>query len=165
MLFIFLNLSPPWAASAARASSIGVLFAVIVTAAEAALAVVVPAVVEAAGLTAAGSWAIAALVINERVRTRKYFFISNPPQIKVQSPRSKTKPQVQRDAPIAGIRAAQTAAAKSAEAAAKASRHAATTAPGTAAFTTTAAGDHWTARAGPTWATLRCARGVWSSFL
>src|SRR6266496_586335 len=99
-----------------------VLFAVIVTAAEAALAVVVPAVVEAAGLTAAGSWAIAALVINERVRTRKYFFISNPPQIKVQSPRSKTKPQVQRDAPIAGIRAAQTAAAKSAEAAGKTSR-------------------------------------------
>src|SRR6266700_2176386 len=121
MLFIFLNLSPPWAASAARASSIGVLFAVIVTA-EDALAVVFAAVVEAAGLTAAGSWAIAALAIKERVRTRKYFFISNPPQIKVQSPRSKTKPQVQRDAPIAGIRAAQTAAAKSAEAAGKTSR-------------------------------------------
>src|SRR6266536_5420430 len=86
MLFIFLNLSPPWAARAARASSIGVLFAVIVTAAEGALAVVVPAVVEAAGLTAAGSWAIAALVINERVRTRKYFFISNPPQIKEYNP-------------------------------------------------------------------------------
>src|SRR6266568_6927873 len=85
MLFIFLNLSPPWAASAARASSIGVLFAVIVTA-EDALAVVFAAVVEAAGLTAAGSWAIAALAIKERVRTRKYFFISNPPQIKECNP-------------------------------------------------------------------------------
>src|SRR5438128_9815189 len=100
VLFTFLNLSPPCAARAARASSTGVLFAVIaiVVGAAGVVAVaeevVVAGVVDAPGLTAAGSCAITALLINGRVSIKKYFFISNPPQPRTVIIESKTQSQV-----------------------------------------------------------------------
>ncbi len=58
VLFTFLNLSPPWAASAARASSNGVLFAVIAGAA--AIVFVAGVAVAELDLAASGPWANAA---------------------------------------------------------------------------------------------------------
>src|SRR5712692_2397899 len=76
MLFRFLNLSPPCAASAARASSSGVLFAVIAGAA----AIALDAGVEALLLdfAASGPWAIAAA--QSRIRNTgigRYLFIKD----------------------------------------------------------------------------------------
>jgi hypothetical protein len=72
MLFRFLNLSPPCAANAARASSIGVEAAVITGAAGIAFDAAVAAPLDFA---ASGTWAMAAELIRSKKRTGAYLFM------------------------------------------------------------------------------------------
>src|SRR5712692_3055236 len=75
MLFRFLNLSPPCAAKAARASSSGVLFGVIAGGATIEL---VAGVFEGLGLTAPGVWASAAMQSrNKTTSVGAYLFIED----------------------------------------------------------------------------------------
>src|SRR5882762_9424216 len=111
MLFRFLNLSPPCAISAARASSIGVVLAVIAGGAG--------IVLDAAGaapldFAAPGPWAMAAELIRTRTSVGAYLFMAGfLPRSKIETgphsytPRrregSEIKSQVNRDPAIARI--------------------------------------------------------------
>src|SRR6266850_3135790 len=73
MLFRFLNLSPPCAVSAARASSIGVVLAVMAAGAGIVLDAAVAAPLDFA---ASGPWAIAAELISSRTSVGAYLFMA-----------------------------------------------------------------------------------------
>src|SRR6266404_873444 len=73
ILFRFLNLSPPCAANAARASSIGVEAAVITGAAGIAFDAAVAAPLDFA---ASGPWATAAELIRSKTKSGAYLFIA-----------------------------------------------------------------------------------------
>src|SRR5258708_32934153 len=73
MLFRFLNLSPPCAVSAARASSIGVVLAVIAGGAGIVLDAAVAAPLD---FTAPGPWAMAAELIRTRTSVGAYLFMA-----------------------------------------------------------------------------------------
>src|SRR6267154_2316704 len=130
MLFRFLNLSPPCAASAARASSIGVVLAVIAGGAGIVLVEAAAAPLDFAEL---GSCAIAAELIRSRTSVGAYLFMwasfrelrSRLGSLSYTTRRcqgSEIKSHIQVDTPVAGVGAPTTAAAKASEAASDALR-------------------------------------------
>src|SRR6266853_3671774 len=131
MLFRFLNLSPPCAASAARASSIGVVLAVI--AGGAGIVLVEAAAAAPLDFADLGSWAMAAELIRSRTSVGAYLFMwASFRELRSRlgslsyTPRrcqgSEIKSHVQVNTPVAGVGAPTTAAAKASEAASDALR-------------------------------------------